>query len=91
MSDCLHCDIHDLLESHLQGEQADLTEIAAKSVPYSLRRAQQLHLVFVATDVLTYCLDSSRHGIALCTFCYRVIKRQVDRSRLIEFDKSTQN
>jgi len=30
MSDCLHCDIHDLLESHLQGEQADLSEITAK-------------------------------------------------------------
>ena len=30
MSDCLHCDIHDMLESHLQSEQADLAEIAAK-------------------------------------------------------------
>jgi hypothetical protein len=30
MSDCLHCDIHDMLESHLQGEQADLAEIGAK-------------------------------------------------------------
>jgi hypothetical protein len=30
MSDCLHCDIHDLLESHLQNEEADLAEIAAK-------------------------------------------------------------
>lgn len=30
MSDCLHCDIHDLLESHLQSDQADLTEVAAK-------------------------------------------------------------
>ena len=30
MSDCLHCDIHEMLESHLQGEQADLAEIAAK-------------------------------------------------------------
>ena len=30
MSDCLHCDIHEMLESHLQGEQADLVEIAAK-------------------------------------------------------------
>jgi len=30
MSDCLHCDIHDLLESRLQSEEADLTEIAAK-------------------------------------------------------------
>jgi hypothetical protein len=30
MSDCLHCDIHELLESHLQGEQADLVEIAAR-------------------------------------------------------------
>ena len=30
MSDCLHCDIHDLLESHLQNEEANLAEIAAK-------------------------------------------------------------
>jgi hypothetical protein len=30
MSDCLHCDIHDLLESHLQNEEADLAEITAK-------------------------------------------------------------
>jgi hypothetical protein len=30
MSDCLHCDIHEMLESHLQAEQADLAEIAAK-------------------------------------------------------------
>jgi len=30
MSDCLHCDIHDLLDTRLQGAEADLTEIAAK-------------------------------------------------------------
>jgi hypothetical protein len=30
MSDCLHCDIHDLLEGPLQREDADLAEIAAK-------------------------------------------------------------
>jgi hypothetical protein len=30
MSDCLHCDIHEMLESHLQSEQADLAEIAGK-------------------------------------------------------------
>ena len=30
MSNCLHCDIHDLLESHLQNEEADLAEITAK-------------------------------------------------------------
>ena len=30
MSDCLHCDIHELLESHLQNEEANLAEIAAK-------------------------------------------------------------
>jgi hypothetical protein len=29
MSDCLHCDIPEMLESHLQGEQANLVEIAA--------------------------------------------------------------
>jgi hypothetical protein len=30
MSDCLHCDIHDMLESHPQAQQADLAEIAAR-------------------------------------------------------------
>jgi hypothetical protein len=30
MSDCLHCDIHELLESHPQAQQADLAEVAAK-------------------------------------------------------------
>jgi hypothetical protein len=30
MSDCLHCEIHDMLQSHLQGEQTNLAEIAAQ-------------------------------------------------------------
>jgi hypothetical protein len=30
MSECLHCDIHELLDSQLQGKEADLAEIAAK-------------------------------------------------------------
>ena len=30
MSECLHCEIHDMLESHLQSEQANLVEIAAR-------------------------------------------------------------
>jgi hypothetical protein len=30
MSDCLHCEIHEMLESHLQSEQANLAEIAAR-------------------------------------------------------------
>lgn len=30
MSDCIHCDIHDLLEKHLGQEDADLAAIAAK-------------------------------------------------------------
>jgi hypothetical protein len=30
MSECLHCEIHDMLESHLQGEQVNLPEIVAK-------------------------------------------------------------
>ena len=30
MSDCIHCEIHDLLESHLQSEDANLAEIASK-------------------------------------------------------------
>lgn len=30
MSDCIHCEIHDLLESHLQGEEINLAEVAAK-------------------------------------------------------------
>jgi hypothetical protein len=30
MSDCLHCDIHELLDSELQSKEANLAEIAAK-------------------------------------------------------------
>jgi hypothetical protein len=30
MSDCLHCDIHELLDSQLEGKEANLAEIAAK-------------------------------------------------------------
>ena len=30
MSDCLHCDIHELLEDRLQSQEVDLAEIAAK-------------------------------------------------------------
>jgi hypothetical protein len=30
MSECLRCEIHDVLASHLQGEQVNLAEIAAK-------------------------------------------------------------
>ena len=30
MSDCLHCDIHELLDNELQGKEANLVEIAAK-------------------------------------------------------------
>ena len=30
MSDCLHCDIHELLESRLQDKETNLEEIAAK-------------------------------------------------------------
>jgi len=30
MSDCLHCDIHDLLESHLEADDANMAEIASK-------------------------------------------------------------
>ena len=30
MSDCIHCDIHDLIDSRLQGDEADLAEIASK-------------------------------------------------------------
>jgi hypothetical protein len=30
MSDCLHCNIHELLESHLQSQDANLAEVAAK-------------------------------------------------------------
>jgi hypothetical protein len=30
MSDCLHCDIHEMLDVHLQSEEADLGEIAAR-------------------------------------------------------------
>jgi hypothetical protein len=30
MSDCLHCEIHEMLESRLQAEEADLSEIAGR-------------------------------------------------------------
>ena len=30
MSECLHCDIREMLESHPQAQQADLAEVAAK-------------------------------------------------------------
>jgi hypothetical protein len=30
MSDCLHCDIHELLDSQLEGKEANLGEIAVK-------------------------------------------------------------
>jgi hypothetical protein len=30
MTDCMHCDIHELLEVHLQAEHADVADIAAK-------------------------------------------------------------
>jgi hypothetical protein len=30
MSDCLHCELHEMLDAHLQNEQADLGEIAAR-------------------------------------------------------------
>ena len=30
MSDCLHCDIHELLESQLQSQTVDIAEIAGK-------------------------------------------------------------
>ncbi len=30
MSECLHCDIHELLESRLEGQEANLAEIGAK-------------------------------------------------------------
>ena len=30
MSECIHCDIHDLLETHLEADDANIAEIAAK-------------------------------------------------------------
>ena len=36
MSDCLHCESHDILEIHLQCEQANLAEIAARVTEVSL-------------------------------------------------------
>jgi hypothetical protein len=30
MSECIHCDIHDLLESHLEAEDANIADVAAK-------------------------------------------------------------
>jgi hypothetical protein len=30
MSECIHCDIHDLLENHLEADDANIAEIASK-------------------------------------------------------------
>lgn len=30
MSECLHCDIHEMLDNKLQGKEANLAEIATK-------------------------------------------------------------
>jgi hypothetical protein len=30
MSECIHCEVHDLLENHLQSDDANLAEIASK-------------------------------------------------------------
>jgi hypothetical protein len=30
MSECIHCDIHDLLESHLEADDANIADVAAK-------------------------------------------------------------
>ena len=30
MSECLHCEIHELLESHVQSEEVNMAKIAAK-------------------------------------------------------------
>jgi hypothetical protein len=30
MSECIHCDIHDLLESHLEADDANIADITAK-------------------------------------------------------------
>ena len=30
MSDCIHCQIHDLLESHLQNQKVNLGDVAFK-------------------------------------------------------------
>jgi hypothetical protein len=30
MSECIHCEIHDLLESHLEADDANIAEIASK-------------------------------------------------------------
>ncbi len=30
MGECIHCEIHDLLESHLQADGANLADVAAK-------------------------------------------------------------
>lgn len=30
MSECLHCDIHDVLETHIEGNDTNMAEIAAK-------------------------------------------------------------
>jgi len=32
MSDCLHCDINDLVQKHIEGGSADLADLAARMV-----------------------------------------------------------
>jgi hypothetical protein len=39
MSECLHCDIHELLDSQLEGKEANLAEIAAKVTEVPLEGA----------------------------------------------------
>lgn len=30
MSECIHCDIHDLLENHLEADDANIADVASK-------------------------------------------------------------
>jgi hypothetical protein len=50
MSDCLHCDIHEMLESHPQGKEADLAEVAANvcRTPKSRSPCRELQAMLMA-------------------------------------------
>jgi hypothetical protein len=76
MSDCLHCDIHELLDSQLEGKEANLAEIAAKVTEV------------LADIILTAPPDDQAMLMAdilanLGSFCLRRRKKRTQPSRAI--------
>ena len=67
MSDCLHCDIHELLESQLQGKEVNLAEIAAKVtevladlILMAPPRDQSTLMADILTNLGSYVLEKQR-------------------------------